>query len=140
MTSDLTEQVESALAHSPHKLGFAIVSGRVSDSFNNALVVAQSGDVRIRIVRDRDQVFADLGSAAEPDTWFDSAVVMDALGLTRTGGFGGRDVEGVLTGLLAFLKSVWPELLSMFGKQRFVATKRRLSEVQDLRAAKRWGD
>jgi len=139
MTGDFADQVASTLERSPNDLGFKIITDRASDAFGDALAVAQSGDVRIRVVRDRGQVFVDIGSAAEPDVWFDSAVVMDALGLSKSGGFGSRDVESVVTGLLGFLKSVWPELTAMFDVRHFAATKRRLSQLQEERAAKRWG-
>ena len=67
----------------------------------------RSGDVRVQSVRDRSQIFADLGAAAEPETWFDAALVMEALGLTTGAVFGGKDPYAVLPSNAAFLKSVW---------------------------------
>lgn len=138
MTYNLLAEVQATLLPQISSLGFAIMDHWESDSFGDALVVLQSGDLRARVVQDRSQLFADLGSVAEPDTWFDSAIVMDLLGLTASGGFHERDLARVLNGLGAFIKSVWPELASDFSNEKFAATKEQLEALQRSRAAKRF--
>ena len=60
-----TDVVKSAFLPAAGNLGFSIIGELQSDRFGDALVKLRSGDVRLRIVRDRLQIFADLGSAAE---------------------------------------------------------------------------
>jgi hypothetical protein len=139
MTLNLLAEVQAALLPQVTSLGFVVVEHNESAAFGDALVVLQSGDVRTRIVRDRSQLFADLGSVVEPDNWFDSAVVMDLLGLSASGGFHERDATRVLHGLGAFIKSVWPDLTSMFSSRKFALTKQQLEALQRDRAAKRFG-
>jgi len=74
-------------------LGFTVVQSDTSDSFDNASVVLQAPALRLRVVRERSQVFIDVGPASEPGTWFDSAVVIDYLGLSSKAGFHDRDVS-----------------------------------------------
>lgn len=134
--TNFTDDVKSAFLPNAKDLGFRISGEQKSEAFGDALVVLESGDVRLRIVRDRSQIFADLGSVAESDAWFDSTIVMQALGLTTKPAFGGTDPQIVLPGVAAFLKSVWPELVRMFGARTFATTKRQLTELQEARAAK----
>jgi hypothetical protein len=136
VVTNFMDAVKSAFLTNAKDLGFRIVGEEKSEAFGDALVVLGSGDVRLRIVRDRSQIFADLGSIAEPDAWFDSTIVMQALGLATSPAFGGTDPRIVLPGIAAFLKSVWPELMRMFEARNFAATKRQLTELQEARAAK----
>jgi hypothetical protein len=137
--TNFTHNVKSAFLPNAKELGFVLVEEQKSEAFGDALVVLQSGDFRLRIVRDRSQIFADLGSVTEPETWFDSTIVMQALGLTTQHLFGGTDPQSVLPSIAAFLKSFWSELITMFDPRHFAATKARLTGLQDARAAKRWG-
>jgi hypothetical protein len=50
------------------------------EAFGDALVILGVGDLRLRALRDRDQILADFGSAADPTRYFDSAVVIEYLG------------------------------------------------------------
>jgi len=129
--------VQSAFLPSVKDLGFTVVSEQTSDAFGDALVVLRSGDLQLRVVRDRSQIFADLGSVAEPAIWFDSSLVMRALGLTNRPAFGGTDPRIVLAGIAAFLNSMWPELIAMFDTRRFAATKRELDRIREEQAAER---
>ena len=137
--TNFTDDITSAFLPNVPNLGLTIVEEQASETFGDALVVLWSGDVRVQIVRDRSQIFADLGAAAEPATWFDAALVMEALGLTTGAVFGGKDPYAVLPSIAAFLKSVWPELLAMFDARHCSEIRRRLSELRESRAARRWG-
>jgi hypothetical protein len=128
-----TDVVTSVFLPNARDLGFAIVGQQQSDSFGDALVILQSGDVRLRIVRDRLQLFADLGSAAETDNWFDSTFVMQALGLTTKPVFGGTDAHVVLPSMAAFLRAMWPELVTMFDRRNFATSKKQLGKLEDVR-------
>jgi len=131
--TSFTDVVKSVFLSNARDLGFAIVGQQQSDRFGDALVILQSGDVRLRIVRDRLQLFADLGSAAETDNWFDSTIVMQALGLTTKPVFGGRDAQVVLPSIAAFLRAMWPELVAMFDRRNFAKSKEQLGKLEDAR-------
>ncbi len=134
-----TDDVKSAFLQNATELGFRIIGEEKSEAFGDALVILESGDLRVRLVRDRSQIFADLGSVADPDTWFDSTIVMEALGLATQPAFGGTDAQVVLPSIAAFLKAVWSELVALLDRRRFAATKRQLTELQEARAVRRWG-
>jgi hypothetical protein len=110
-----------------------------SEAFGDALVALSAGDLRIRIVCDRGQVFADFGSVAQPDKWFDSAIVMEAMELSTNGGFRAPEIGPSLQGLAALLQAVGHELVQMFRAQEFPKTERKLAAIQEARAAKRFG-
>ncbi|HET9986561.1 MAG TPA: hypothetical protein VFQ38_23490 [Longimicrobiales bacterium] len=135
----LHELVEKYLLPEVASKGMRVVHQEASTSFDNAFVVLQSDDLRVRVVRERGQVFADFGSAAEPGTWFDSAVVMEHLGLSESAGFHDRDAAKALRGLAKFLRALWDELAAEFSSAAFAATKRELIAVRERRDVRRFG-
>jgi hypothetical protein len=139
MTEDLIEVVQSELIPALAPRGFDVVESATAESFDNAYVVLQAPELRIRIVRERSQVFADFGPTSEPNTWFDSAVIIDHLGLSSEGGFHDRDVQGVLHGVASFVAACWSTLTAMFNEQRLAATKNELEALKEKRAAKLFG-
>ncbi|MBI4502415.1 MAG: hypothetical protein HY700_14795 [Gemmatimonadetes bacterium] len=135
----LLAEIERNLLPAVSSLAIQVVDHQESDSFDNAVVVLQAGELRIRLVRERSYLFVDFGSTAEPNTWFDSAVVLDHLGLSEDAGFHDRRVQHVLAGLASLLKSFGTELFSLFVSSNFNVTKSGLSELQKSRAARRLG-
>lgn len=136
MAEELLELVNAELLPVIGPLGFTVVQSETADAFDNASVVLQAPALRIRVVRERSQVFIDVGPASEPGTWFDSAVVIDYLGISPKAGFHDRDASGVLRGAGAFITAMWRELTTKFGLQRLAATKKDLISLRDERAAK----
>ena len=139
MTDELLKVLETDFLPRVSWCGFKILEHEESGSFGNATVVLQQNVLRLRIVRERSQLFVDFGSVVEPGTWFDSAVVVDYLGLSQDAGFHGRDVRTVLDGLASLLKSCWAELIQHFDPANFSSTKKELTLLRDARAAKRLG-
>lgn len=76
---DFLKKVNEAFAPllTAHK--FVLVEQQTSGFFGDALAVFQSGDLRLRVVRYRGQVFLDFGPAAEPEAWLDSVFVAEYL-------------------------------------------------------------
>jgi hypothetical protein len=136
--TSLTEVVKSVFLPIASDLGFSVIGEQQSDRFGDALVILQSGDVGLRIVRDRLQIFADLGSTAEPDNWFDSTIVMQLLGLTTRPAFGGEDAQVVLPSIAAFLHAVWSELVAMFDSRHFAESKKQLEKLEQARREETW--
>ena len=137
--TDLLPQVEALLLPLVSSLHLRIVDHSESDSLDNATVTLQAGNVRVRILRERSQVFLDLGSASAPHTWFDSAVVMDHLGLSDDAGFHDRGSNDLFEGIGSFLRSFWGELTVRFDPANFTATNSALGALRDARAASRLG-
>lgn len=140
MSEDLLDLVNAELLPVIAPLGFAVVQSETSPSFDNANVVLQAPALRLRVVRERGQVFLDIGPHSEPGTWFDSAVVMDYLGLSSSAGFHDEDARGMLRGAGAFVTSMWRELTANFSSQQLAVTKKELRSLAEQRAAKLFGD
>lgn len=139
MSEDLLSLVKTHLLPAVAQHGMRVLSHEESGSFDNAFVVLQKGDVRVRVLRERSQVFVDFGSSAEPAVWFDSAVVMEYLGLSENAGWHGRDSTVVLRGLADFLRTFESELAARFSSGNFTATKRELTRVREDQAVRRFG-
>ena len=104
----LEQLVREYLLRSLESLGYRIVESVESQHFDNAECVLASPPVRARIVRERSQFFLDVGPPSDPSLWYDSAVVMEFLGLSRDAGFHDSDTNRVLTGMATFLQSFQP--------------------------------
>lgn len=139
MAEDLLELVRTALIPALAPRSFEVVESETAESFDNAYVVVQAPELRIRILRERSQIFADFGSPSEPNTWFDSAVIMDHLGLSTDGGFHDSDARGVLHGVSTFVAACWTALTEMFDQSHLGATKQELEVLKEKRAAKLFG-
>jgi hypothetical protein len=139
MSEDLLNLVNEELMVALAPLDFRVVSSEVADVFDNATVVLEAPALRIRVLRERSIVVLDIGPAFEPNTWFDSAVVMDYLGLSTDAGFHDRDARGVLRGAGAFLTSMWKELTTKFERHQFTNTKKELSSLREDRALRLFG-
>lgn len=137
--NDLMDVVEAIFLPAVASLGFAVVDEETSSSFDNATVTLQADPLRLRIVRERSQVFVDFGSVVAPTTWFDSAVVLDYLELGKEGGFHQKDAERTTRALARLIHSVWGELVSKFSAQSFPETERALTILRNRRAAERLG-
>ena len=79
MTTSL-EQLTSALQPFIGSGEFRIVEARHdADSFGNAILVAESQALRMKVVVDRSQVFAEIGGRRHEEMWFDLVLVLIAL-------------------------------------------------------------
>ena len=136
---DLLAHVEASLLPLLSSLHLKVIDHSESTSFDNASVTLEGGDLRVRIVRERSQVFVDLGPVWDPQTSFDSAVVMDYLGLSDDAGFHDRDAGAVMQGLGSFLRSFSGELSEKFSRADFAVTKAELTTLRNARAAARLG-
>lgn len=139
MTAELLKEVQALLPSVIDSLPLRILEHRESASFGDAVVVLQAGELRIRVVRERGQVFADFGSASNTSRWFDSAVVLDVMDLSKIGGFHESETRASLSALAAFLRDCGKELMSLFSSERFPTTEQQLDEVQRSRAARQFG-
>lgn len=140
MSEKLLQLVIEELLPALAPLGFRVVESEAAESFDNAYVVLEAPTLRVQVLRERSIVLLAIAPTSEPNTWFDSAVLMDYLGLSPDGGFHDRDARGVLRGAGAFITSMWSELTTMFGEQQVVITKQELNTLREQRAAARYGN
>ncbi len=139
MAKDLLRLVQTYLVPTVAQDRMQILSHEESDSFDNAFVILEWRGVRVRVLRERSQVFVDFGSSVEPAVWFDSAVVMEYLGLSETAGWHDRDGAVVLKGLADFLRTFASELAARFNPANFTVAKQELTRVRKDQAARRFG-
>ena len=135
----LEQLVREYLLRSLESLGYRIVESVESQHFDNAECVLASPPVRARIVRERSQFFLDVGPPSDPSLWYDSAVVMEFLGLSRDAGFHDSDTNRVLTGMATFLQSFQHELSAAFAAEGLAETKRQLDVLRAKRADTEFG-
>jgi hypothetical protein len=111
---------------------FHLVSS-VGGAHSDAYVVAQSNGLRLRISRDRGQLFLDYAPRHAPDEWFD-----------------GQLVEAMLTGRLPdkgllgpdharFLQESLPRIVTSFAETEWPSTKEKLARLGRLRADGNYG-
>jgi len=139
MTEALLDLVNAELLPTIAPLGFKVVETDVSEWFDNAYVILEAPALRVRVLRERSIVVVGFGPTSEPGTWFDSAVLVDYLGLSANAGFHDRDARGVLRGAGAFITSMWNELTAKFSPPELATTKKELRALAEERAAKMFG-
>jgi hypothetical protein len=130
-------QAELLPAISP--VGFVVVRNECFDSFDNAVVELHAPALRLRVVRERSQVFVDIGPASEPGTWVDSDLVLEHLGLMSSTSHRSREASPVLRGIAALVVSNLAELSMLFDPQHLAATKRAIEVLGEQRAVKLFG-
>lgn len=139
MQSRLKDLVEGELLQAFPDRSYKVVESKEFDSFGDAIVIAEIGNIRVRFVRDRSQLFADFGSVHTPDATYDSAVVFELLGLSSNAGFHGDDAESELSAVRGFLTAFRSELDGLLGAEQFKETNERLATLRQRQSQRRWG-
>jgi hypothetical protein len=139
MPEPLLALVKECLLPALEPLGFSVTHGDVSTSFDDATVTLQAPKLRIRIVRERSLLFADFGAVSTPHSWFDSAVVIDYLGLSAEAGFHDRSARVVLAGVGAFVHAFQAEHEMRFSPSHLATTTAALTALRNARASTLFG-
>ncbi|HEV7702638.1 MAG TPA: hypothetical protein VGO46_00040 [Gemmatimonadaceae bacterium] len=139
MSELLLALVKESVLPALEPLGYSVVESIVSDSFDNATVTLEAPKLRIEIVRERSIVRVGFGAVSMPNSWFDSAVVIDYLELSAQAGFHDRNARVVLAGVGAFVRAFQAELEMRFSPAHLAATTAALTTLQNARAATRFG-
>lgn len=112
-------------------LGFALVEETFDqDSFGNSTAVLESRDLRLRFVRDRGQVFADIGSMVEPELWWDITLIVPLLGSRQPEQPEVSEVERLAT----YIRDNYQSLIKLFSRDRFYGTKLKLERLRKDRS------
>jgi hypothetical protein len=139
MSEDLLQSVRGLLLPALAPRSFEVVEAENFDSFDNALVVLRSPNLRLRITRERGQLLIDFGAAREPGQWFDSDIVLELLGLSTDTSFRGSDAGTVFRGVGAFLRTFGDELEEKLDEAHLAATKRQIEALKERRAERLFG-
>jgi len=139
MTEPLLALVKECLLPALEPLGFSVLDSDVSASLDDAIVTLRAPNLGLRIVRERSLLFADFGPASGPQSWFDSAVVIDYLGLSAQAGFHDRNARTVLAGVGAFVRAFQAELEMQFSPAHLTMTTSALTALKNARAEARFG-
>jgi len=118
--------------------GFKVL-GEIVDpaNFGNAYVDLKRKNVRVRIVRDRDEHFVQIGSSAEPEKWVSASLVLQLLNV--------REIEprqlqaSAALNLVRMIVGVVDQLESVFSKSEWPRTSEKLKELQLRRRKERLG-
>lgn len=90
--------------------GYRIVDSDVSESFGNALLILESGDLRLRFTRDKSQLLFEFQPIGGPRSeWFSQGLLKGLL----TGDRGGSEV--LTPGWAEFLRDGLPTIESRLG-------------------------
>ena len=71
------------------------------EAFGNAILVAESDALRLKVVVDRSDVFAEIGGPRHTEMWFDVVLVLIALGKDLGGPLPWTKPQDVMSLLLA---------------------------------------
>jgi hypothetical protein len=118
-------------------LGYRVSDYEVDERlFGDASLRLMKGSARVRAVRDRDQWFVDVGSAAEPNEWFDARFVLDHIGVTAETVVADEAHPAGLFEILAATASRWEPL---FTTAMYRATRSALKSKEVASARERFG-
>ena len=97
-----------------------------AQAFGNAIVVLAGQNLRIRMVRDRGEVFAEAASSLRPNDWFPLQRAVRAVGISSP------PPEGLLTPQQAaeIVEQYFAELERGFGNSHIGATRTALAELE----------
>ena len=108
------------------------------DHFGNAVAELLSPSLRVRVTRDRGQIFVDLAPAFNGE-WFDVDTVLclvhaddEAQALIR----GGQDSVGQVA---AAIHRYFSEIVAAFGHENYDSSARRMTQLMQQRSKRRFG-
>jgi hypothetical protein len=113
--------------------GYEVSEQRVyPEYFGSGWIVLARDDVRLRLTNDRGQWFAEIGSSADPEEWFDARLVLTEIG--KPPASPGTDLVA-LESLCNLLAAVAPRWEVLFLRSTFASTRRvlRAREVESAR-------
>jgi hypothetical protein len=118
--------------------GFKVLTEIVDPvNFGNAYVDLKRENVRVRIVRDRDEHFVQIGSSAAPERWVSASLVLQLLNV--------REIEphqlqaSATLNMVRMIVGVIDQIESAFSKSEWPSTSEKLKEFQLRRRKDRLG-
>jgi hypothetical protein len=139
VADDFLTQVGAAFSFLEQTRRFRLVSHEASPSFGDALADFESPTLRVRVLRDRGQIFVDVAPAQDPASWFDLPLLLTFVGEAEA-------AEALLAGgqedvcrVAALLQANYDSIERALGQLRSPDVVRRLSQLRLARANARFG-
>lgn len=136
MPSDLQTDVLQALAPT-------IVSKRLRATHHfsvgeDAEIILEGDGIRLRFVRDRNQVFVDFGATFEPHAWLDGYFLLQLLEIGESP-FVNEDTSAVDLKIFGgFLERHVEQIEHLLQEENLPKTKRKIAELQEESAKQRF--
>jgi hypothetical protein len=117
--------------------GYSIVHAAIAKRhFGDRLIVLEKGPARVRLIKERDKWFAQMGSIEDPNENFDMHIVLRAIGAESMIVPDTHDSLGALCKILATTAPEWEPL---FVSDRYSETKKILHSLEIASARERFG-
>jgi hypothetical protein len=137
--SEFLDQVRSILVPSFEQLGLQLCDTRVGDSFGDAYAVFHGPQFRVRVLRDRGQVFVDFGSPADATNWFNMPIVARILGFSAGNEADGPDDRAKLGWVAALVRNQVSKLEAAFSPEHYSRSKALLERMEHSSVEARFG-
>lgn len=102
--------------------------------FGNEILEFESDDIRVRFVKDRDDILVDVGPKSEPAEWFLLDNVLEIMGHVPHELLGNKGMR--LAELAQALTDSYFQISSILSQQHIVDTKNKLLELQKAKMAR----
>ena len=139
MAVDFLTEARAAFSFLETARGFRLADDTRRDSFGDAIVDFESATLRVRVLRDRGQVFVDVSPADGPPAWFDLPLLVKYLGdpdaASHLVASGQRDTQEAGD----LLRAHYSEIEGLLGSSRSADVVRRLTSLRLARADRRFG-
>jgi hypothetical protein len=117
------------------RLGLTVMQDEFfPEAFGNALIIWGSPVLRLRIVRDRGPLLADVTAPAEPEDWIPLNNVLPLFGRPEQ-----KPKECTMGSLLRAVEDVYAPLVEALPAERLEDTRKRAREVGNRRAIELFG-
>lgn len=117
------------------QFGASIISNQYFPSaFGNAIVVIETNRLRLRVVRDRDEVRLDFAPPSRPDEWMDIAFALAAIG--DESGDSQFSLYRAMTSIARHLDPKFEALQDAFAEDRCPATLNKIATIRERERAR----
>jgi hypothetical protein len=131
MAKTFLSSVQHAFDFLGEDAGYRLLDSEEGDSFDNAEVYFGSDRFRVRILRDRGQVFIDFAPPDGPPYWFDMPLLLRYLGYEALADTYVRSAQRSLEVLANLLRPHLHELGDLYAQDRQERTLRDLKALQE---------
>lgn len=141
MSGTIYEEIRPFFSELLDEHGFRVVSeSHEPKSFGNGLIVLQAEDLRLRFVRDRGQVFADIGAPGQTgdDNWHQLQRVMEFMHRHDSPAADPRRAAG-LDELGVWLKENYETVRALFREETYPSTRVALKKFEREKAEQMFG-
>lgn len=107
------------------------------EHFGDALLVLGDPEIRLRLVRDRGQLFIDVAAPGTADEWWDLPLVLEFAGAPLPPELGG--VLPSLAEALAVIERSYARVVALFSPERRLHTLQHLAALRRQRVDSRFG-